>query len=133
MAFYETVFLARPDIAQAQAEQIGNFCAEILEKNGGKIVTREYWGLRNLAYRMNKNRKAHYIMLNIDAPGPALIELERNLRIHDDVMRYMSVKVDALESGPSAVMRSRNAEERDDLPAIGGGEDFAFEPDTAKA
>ena len=128
MAFYETVFLARPDIAQGQAEQIGTFCADILTKNGGKVVSREYWGLRNLAYRMNKNRKAHYIMLNIEAPGPAVIEMERNLRIHEDVMRYMSIKVDALEQGPSAVMRSKNADGRDDMP----GDDLGFEPDSIK-
>ncbi|TAH32815.1 MAG: 30S ribosomal protein S6 [Alphaproteobacteria bacterium] len=115
MAFYETVFLARPDIAAAQVEQIGNFCADIITKNGGKVVSREYWGLRNLAYRMNKNRKAHYIMLNIEAPGPAVIELERNLRIHEDVMRYQSIKVDALETGPSVVMRAKNNEGREEF------------------
>jgi small subunit ribosomal protein S6 len=114
MAFYETVFLARPDIAPAQVEQLSNQFGDILAKNGGKIVSREYWGLRNLAYRMNKNRKAHYMMLNIEAPGPALIELERNLRINEDVMRYMSINVDELEKGPSAVMRSKSNEGRDD-------------------
>ncbi len=112
MAFYETVLLARADVAPAQVELIGNFCADIITKNGGKVVNREYWGLRSLAYKINKNRKAHYLMLNIDAPGPALIELERNLRIHDDVVRYQSIKVDALETEPSVVIRARNNDER---------------------
>jgi small subunit ribosomal protein S6 len=127
MAFYETVFLARPDIAPAQVEQMGNQFAEILQKNGGKVVTREYWGLRSLAYRMNKNRKAHYMLLNIEAPGPAIIELERNLRINEDVMRYMSVKTDTLSQGPSAIMRNKSNDNRDDDPLadIGLGADVA--------
>lgn len=127
MAFYETVFLARPDIAPAQVEQMGNQFAEILQKNGGKVVTREYWGLRSLAYRMNKNRKAHYMLLNIEAPGPAIIELERNLRINEDVMRYMSIKTDTLSQGPSAIMRNKSNDNRDDDPLadIGLGADVA--------
>lgn len=129
MAFYETVLLARPDIAPAQVEQISSFCSDIITKNGGKVVNREYWGLRNLAYRMNKNRKAHYVLLNIDAPAPALIEMERNMRIHDDIMRFISVKVDALEEGPSAMLRSR-ADDR--IEAAPGAVDdaFEFEPET---
>lgn len=124
MAFYETVFLARPDIAPAQVEQLSNQFADILAKNGGKIVNREYWGLRNLAYRMNKNRKAHYTLLNIEAPGPAIIELERNLRINEDVMRYQSIKVDALEKGPSAVLRSKTSDSRDDDADLGFGDEL---------
>jgi small subunit ribosomal protein S6 len=129
MAFYETVLLARPDIAPAQVEQISSFCSDIITKNGGKVVNREYWGLRNLAYRMNKNRKAHYVLLNIDAPAPALIEMERNMRIHDDIMRFISVKVDALEEGPSAMLRSR-ADDRIEVAPGAADDAFEFEPET---
>lgn len=120
MALYETVFLTRPDIAAGQVEAIGNQFADIITKNGGKVTKREYWGLRNLAYVMNKNRKAHYMLFNIDAPAAAIRELDRNIRFHEDVMRHLIVNVEELEEGPSAVMQARPLREdaigEDDIP-----------------
>lgn len=107
MPLYESVFIARQDISSAQAEALADTFAEIVANNGGKVTKKEYWGLRNLAYRIKKNRKGHYTLLNVDAPPGVIAELERNMRIHDDVLRYLSVKVDALEEGPSAILRSR--------------------------
>lgn len=127
MAFYETVLLARPDIAQAQVDTISNICADIITKNGGKIVGKEYWGLRNLAYRMNKNRKAHYVLMNIDAPPAAVAEMERNIRFHEDVLRYLTVKVDALVDGPSVMMQTRS--ERTDALGEDGDDAFGFDAD----
>lgn len=107
MALYESVFIARQDISTSQAEALTDGFAEIVTNNGGTVTKKEYWGLRNLAYRIKKNRKGHYTLLNIDGPTAAISELERNMRIHDDVLRYMTVRVDELEEAPSAVLRSR--------------------------
>jgi len=98
MPYYESVFLARPDITAEQAEGLADTFTGVLDNQGGKVVSRENWGLRNLTYRIKKNRKAHYIMLNIDAPGPAIHEMERQMRFNEDVMRYLTIKVDALET-----------------------------------
>ncbi|MFM2130625.1 MAG: hypothetical protein RL477_2171, partial [Pseudomonadota bacterium] len=95
------------DISSAQAEGLADTFAGIVASNGGKVTKKEYWGLRNLTYRIKKNRKGHYTLLNIDAPAGVIAELERNMRIHEDVLRYLSVKVEALEDGPSAILRSR--------------------------
>jgi small subunit ribosomal protein S6 len=107
MPFYETVFIARQDIATAQVDALADQFAQIVSDQGGQVTKREYWGLRNLAYRMRKNRKGHYVMFNLDAPPAAVSELERNMRINEDVLRYLTVRVDALEEGPSAVMQAR--------------------------
>lgn len=107
MPLYESVFIARQDISSTQAESLTDAFAEIVANNGGKVTKKEYWGLRNLAYRIKKNRKGHYTLLNIDAPPGVVAELERNMRIHEDVLRYLTVKVEALEEGPSAILRSR--------------------------
>lgn len=107
MALYESVFIARQDISTAQAEALGDTFAEIIANLGGTVSKKEYWGLRNLAYRIKKNRKGHYMLLNVDAPPGAVAELERNMRINEDILRYMTVRVDALEEGPSAILRSR--------------------------
>src|SRR5215210_2126956 len=112
MALYEHVFLARQDLAQAQVDALAENATKILTDNGGKVVKTETWGLRSLAYRIQKNRKAHYVMLDIDAPAPAVAELERQTQINEDVIRYMTVRVDAHEQGPSAMMR-RNERDRD--------------------
>jgi len=114
MSYYESVFLARPDITAEQVEGLADSFTKSLEDQGGKVVSRENWGLRNLAYRMKKNRKAHYIMLNIDAPGPAIHEMERLMRLNEDVMRYMTIKVDELNDGPSVVMQNKSS--RDERP-----------------
>lgn len=105
MALYEHVFLARQDLAQAQVDALAEAATKIIEDNNGKVVKTETWGLRSLAYRIAKNRKAHYVMLEIDAPGSVVAELERQTQINEDVIRYMTIKVDALEAGPSVMMR----------------------------
>ena len=110
--------LARQDLAQAQVDALAENATKIITDNGGTIAKTETWGLRSLAYRIQKNRKAHYVMLDIDAPAPAIAELERQTQINEDVIRYMTVRVDAHEQGPSAMMR-RN--ERSDREAGKGG------------
>jgi small subunit ribosomal protein S6 len=112
MPLYEHVFLARQDLAQAQVDALAENATKIIADNGGKVVKTENWGLRGLAYRIAKNRKAHYVMLDIDAPAPALAELERQTGINEDIIRYMTIRVDAHEQGPSAVMRKSDRGER---------------------
>ncbi|RZM09310.1 MAG: 30S ribosomal protein S6 [Sphingomonas sp.] len=116
MALYEHVFLARQDLAQAQVDALAEAATKIITDNQGKVVKTETWGLRSLAYRIAKNRKAHYVMLEIDAPGDVVAELERQTQINEDVIRYMTVRVDELEQGPSAMMRKqeRDRERRGD-------------------
>ena len=105
MALYEHVFLARQDLAQAQVDALAETATKIIEAGEGKVVKTETWGLRSLAYRIAKNRKAHYVMLEIDAPGAVVAELERQTQINEDVIRYMTVKVDEHENGPTVMMR----------------------------
>ena len=116
MALYEHVFLARQDLAQAQVDALAEAATQIIEANQGRVVKTETWGLRSLAYRIQKNRKAHYVMLEIDAPGAVVAELERQAQINEDIVRYMTVAVDAHEQGPSAMMRKqeRDRERRGD-------------------
>src|SRR5688572_7148575 len=113
MPLYEHVFLARQDLAQAQVDALAENATKIIADNGGSIAKTETWGLRSLAYRIQKNRKAHYVMLDIDAPAPAIAELERQTQINEDVIRYMTVRVDAHEQGPSAMMRRSERSDRD--------------------
>ena len=112
MPLYEHVFLARQDLAQGQVDALAETATKIIEDNQGKVVKTETWGLRNLAYRVKKNRKAHYVMLDIDAPAGAVAELERQTAINEDVIRYMTVRVDAHEQGPSVMMRKGDREGR---------------------
>jgi len=105
MALYEHVFLARQDLAQAQVDALAEQATKIIEEGKGKVVKTETWGLRSLAYRIAKNRKAHYVMLEIDAPTGVVAELERQLNINEDIIRFMTVRVDEHENGPSAMMR----------------------------
>ena len=105
MALYEHVFLARQDLAQAQVDALAETATKIIEDNNGKVTKTETWGLRSLAYKIAKNRKAHYVMLEIDAPTGVVAELERQLNINEDIIRFMTVRVDELENGPSAMMR----------------------------
>ena len=105
MPLYEHVFLARQDLAQAQVDALAENATKILEDNQGKVVKTETWGLRSLAYRIAKNRKAHYVMLDVDAPAGAIAELERQTNINEDVIRFMTIRVDEHEKGPSAMMR----------------------------
>ncbi len=113
MPFYENVFIARQDVSAAQVEALAEGFAGIVAQFGGKVTKREYWGLRNLAYRVKKNRKGHYMLFNLDATPAAVNELERNMRINEDVLRYLTVRVEALEEGPSAVMQNRDRGDRD--------------------
>ena len=105
MALYEHVFLARQDLAQAQVDALAEAATKIVDEGQGKVVKTETWGLRSLAYRIAKNRKAHYVMLEIDAPTGVVAELERQLGINEDIIRFMTVRVDEHENGPSAMMR----------------------------
>ena len=107
MPLYESVFIARQDISATQVEALAQKITEIITAQGGKVTKNEYWGLKNLAYRIKKNRKGHYTLLNIDAPAAAIKEMERNMRIDEDVLRYLTVRVEELEEGPSAMLRSR--------------------------
>ena len=121
MALYEHVFLARQDLAQAQVDALAEIATKIVEDNEGKVTKVETWGLRSLAYKIAKNRKAHYVQLNIDAPGNVIAELERQTQINEDIIRYMTVKVDGLEEGPSVMMRKsdRDRERRSDREGRG--------------
>ena len=115
MPLYEHVFLARQDLAQAQVDALAENATKIITDNGGKVVKTETWGLRSLAYRIQKNRKAHYVLLDVDAPPGVVAELERQTQINEDVIRYMTIKVDEHEQGPSAMMRrSERDRERGD-------------------
>ena len=105
MPLYEHVFLARQDLAQAQVDALAENAIKILTDNGGSVVRTENWGLRSLAYRIAKNRKAHYVALDVDAPAAAIAELERQTNINEDVIRFLTIRVDEHESGPSAMMR----------------------------
>ncbi|MBY0301506.1 MULTISPECIES: 30S ribosomal protein S6 [Sphingomonas] len=122
MALYEHVFLARQDLAQAQVDALAESATKIVADHGGTVVKTETWGLRSLAYRIAKNRKAHYVMLEIDAPGDTVAELERQTSINEDVIRYMTVRVDGHEAGPSVMMRKqeRDRERRADRGERGG-------------
>ncbi|TXC70352.1 MULTISPECIES: 30S ribosomal protein S6 [Sphingomonas] len=116
MALYEHTFLARQDLAQAQVDALAEIATKIVNDNEGRVVKTENWGLRSLAYKIAKNRKAHYVMLEIDAPGSVIAELERQTQINEDIIRYMTVKVDTLEEGPTVMMRKqdRDRERRGD-------------------
>jgi len=113
MPLYESVFIARQDVAQTQVDALGEQFTKILEGLNGKVTKREYWGLRNLAFRIKKNRKGHYVLLNIEAPAPAVAEMERNMRINEDVLRYLTVKVEALDANPSPILQRDRERERD--------------------
>jgi small subunit ribosomal protein S6 len=119
MPLYEHVFLARQDASPQQVEEITTQMSGIVGQLGGKVTKTENWGVRSLTYRINKNRKAHFVLMNIDAPSAAIAEIERQERISEDVIRYLSVRVEELEEGPSAMMRKADRDrERDDR---GGG------------
>ena len=124
MPLYEHIYLARQDVSPQQVEELTNQFTEVLSQGGGKVTKNEYWGLKSLSYRIKKNRKAHYSLLNIDAPAPAVAEMERQMRINEDILRFMTVRVDELEEGPSAMLQKRDRDdERSDRPGgrPGGG------------
>jgi len=114
MPLYEHVFLARQDASTQQVEELTTQMTGIVEGLGGKVVKMENWGVRSLTYRMNKNRKAHFVLLNIDAPSAAVSEVERQERISEDVLRYLTIRVEEHEEGPSAMMRKSDRDDRSD-------------------
>ena len=105
MPLYEHVFLARQDLSQSQVDALAANATEIIEANQGKVTKTETWGLKNLAYKIKRNRKAHFVMLNIEAPAGVVAELERQTAINEDVIRFLTIRVDEHEAGPSAMMR----------------------------
>ena len=124
MPLYEHVMIARQDLSNAQAESLIEHFSTVLADNGGKVVENEYWGVKTMAYKINKNRKGHYALLKSDAPASAVQEMERMMRLHDDVMRVLTIKVDKHADGPSVQMQKRDDRERGDRPegGFGGGE-----------
>ena len=112
MPLYECVFIARNDVTQQQVETIAELVATVVTEAGGEVKTREYWGLRGLAYRIKKNRKGHYMLLGIDAPPAAMQEAERQLGLNEDVLREMTLRIEAIEEAPSAIL-TRRGEERE--------------------
>ncbi|MEM8986258.1 MAG: 30S ribosomal protein S6 [Pseudomonadota bacterium] len=114
MPLYEHTFIARQDISPTQVETLTETLKGIITENGGKVEKEEYWGLKNLQYKINKNRKGHYGFFNLDAPADAVKEMERQMRIHEDVLRFMTIRVDELDAEPSAPLRKRDRDDRGD-------------------
>jgi small subunit ribosomal protein S6 len=137
MPLYENVFIARQDISSAQVDALADSFTQLVVDNGGEVKKREYWGLRNLAYRMRKNRKGHYVLLNLSASPTAVAELERTMRINEDVVRYLTVRVPALEEGPSVVMQGRGrgdgGQRRGDRERAGEGRDGGMDRPAERA
>ncbi len=109
MPSYESVLIARQDISAQQVEGLSEALKTIVTENGGTVAKYEYWGLRNLAYRIKKNRKGHYVLMHLDAPAEAIAEYERNMRINEDVIRYMTIRIDETDEAPSVMMQTRAA------------------------
>ena len=126
MPQYEHVFLARQDISTQQVETLTKEFTQIIEEGGGKIAKSEYWGLKSLAHKIKKNRKAHYSLLNIDASPAAVAEMERRMGLSTDVVRFLTIKVDQLETEPSVQMRKGDREERGDRGSFRGGDRGGF-------
>ena len=114
MALYEHIFMVRQDVSSTQVDALTQQFKTILEENQGSIAKTEYWGVRPLAYRVKKNRKAHYTLMNIDAPSDAVKEMERQMSINDDVIRFMTIRVEEHEADQSVMMRTGRGRDRDD-------------------
>jgi small subunit ribosomal protein S6 len=121
MALYEHVFLARQDVSNTQVEALTKEFSDVIEQGGGKITKSEYWGVKSLAYKIKKNRKAHFSLLNIDAPPAAVAEMERRMGISTEIIRFLTVKVEAHETEPSVMMRKSDRDERGDRGDRGFG------------
>lgn len=113
MALYETVFIARQDISPKQAEDLAKAYCKIVNDNGGKVKNTESWGLRAMAYKIKKNRKGHYTLIHSDAPHAAIAEMERNMRLNEDVLRYMTVRIEKLPDGPSPILKQYDDSDRE--------------------
>ncbi len=124
MPFYESVFIARQDVSTSQVDGLTDNFEKIIKDLGGSVTKKESWGLRTMAYRVKKNRKGHYVLMNIDAPAEAIKEMERQMHINEDVIRHLTTRVDELEEGPSAVLR---AKERGDDRGRRPGRDEGYE------
>jgi small subunit ribosomal protein S6 len=129
MALYEHVYLARQDVSAQQVETMTEQFKTVIESMGGKVAKVEYWGVKSLAYRINKNRKAHFSLINLDAPAAAVAEMERQMRINENVLRFMTIRMEALEDGPSAMMRKRDDDDRGERGDRRGGRGFGDRPD----
>ena len=105
MPFYETVFIARQDVSAKQVEDYASAFSKIVNDNGGKVKKTESWGLRNLAYKIKKNKKGHYTLIHSDAPPAAIVEMERNMKLNEDVLRFMTVRIEKFPEGPSAILK----------------------------
>ena len=114
MPLYEHVFMSRQDVTPQQVEGYAEQFKGVIEQNGGSVQTTEMWGVKSLAYRIKKNRKAHFTMFNLNAPAPAVAEMERQMRINEDILRFMTIKVEELETEPSVMMQKRDRDERKD-------------------
>jgi len=114
MPYYETVFIARQDLSDAQVKALTDSYVKIIEDAKGKVHKIENWGLRNLAYRINKNRRGHYVLIESDTPAPALHEVERTMRLNEDILRFMSIREDKLSTGPSIIMDKSSKDTGDD-------------------
>ncbi|OHC73523.1 MAG: 30S ribosomal protein S6 [Rhodospirillales bacterium RIFCSPLOWO2_12_FULL_58_28] len=130
MAYYETVFIARQDISTAQVDALSDAFSKIIRDGGGKITKKEDWGLRSFAFRIKKSRKGYYVLLGIDAPCAAVHEMERQMRISEDVLRYLTLRLDEADNEPSVIMRNKGQSderprrpERDAEAGAGGGAD----------
>tara|TARA_Y100001970_G_scaffold294331_1_gene450807 strand:- start:115288 stop:115692 length:405 start_codon:yes stop_codon:yes gene_type:complete len=114
MPLYENTFIARPDVSSQQVEALGEQFNESIRESGGEVTTIEQWGLRNLAYKIKKNRKGYYVHMRISATAEAISEMERNMRLNEDIIRFLTIKVEALDTNPSAMMQSRPREVKAD-------------------
>jgi small subunit ribosomal protein S6 len=134
MPLYEHIFMARQDVTSQQVEAMVDQYKGVIEQNGGSIDKTEMWGVKSLAYRIKKNRKAHFTMFNLNAPAPAVAEMERQMRINEDILRFMTIKVEELETEPSVMMQKRDRDERKDRERRerdGGGFDGGNEAEEA--
>ena len=113
MTLYESVFIARQDVSATQVDSLTDSFEKIIVDNGGSVERREYWGLRTLAYRIKKNRKGHYVMFNMDAPSDAVQEMERNMRLNEDILRYMTIKIEGMRDDASPIMQGKGDRDRD--------------------
>ena len=124
MPFYESVFIARQEISSQQFETLGDQFSEVIGDSGGKVTKRENWGLKGLAYKINKSRKAHYMLFNIDAPAEAISEMERQMRLNDDIVRYMTIRIPELNDEPSIQAKNKTSKSHDDTPKTRGEVEF---------
>lgn len=128
MPFYETVFIARQDVSAKQVEDYAKAFAKIVNDNGGEVKKTESWGLRNLAYKIKKNKKGHYTLIHSDAPAAAIAEMERNIRLNEDVLRFMTVRIEKFPEGPSPILKHSD-DERDGDGEFGGKPRFSRDRD----